>query len=312
MNLLAGRGDKCQSTNRREDVAVPLGFRRAYPAWKSEADWPEGPALFQPRNFSFFSGPGHFTGRVIGQPARRQDGKQRDRAEHQEGNLQSAQSRLFIDPHRLARLGGRRRGACQSLRQALVAEEIDAFQIDLIAQLRGDDRVCIQPVDHRGAQHAHHQRPHQGRAHRGGEIAGRTPQRADIARQFLRGGGDQHVEEQRHQRPRADAEEDETQQHGNGAPVVADDVRQPERARRHDRERARGDPARGEAVVQAHHQDGGEEDRQFQRHHRDRGLERIATLHDLDVERDGEIRGRFHCADQEHGDQTRTAQRGPQ
>ena len=63
-----------------------------------------------------------------------------------------------------------------------------------------------------GAEQADQQRPGHRRSDRGGEILRGAAQRADVAGEFFRRRGDQHIEQQRDQRALPDAEQDEAEQ----------------------------------------------------------------------------------------------------
>ena len=124
---------------------------------------------------------------------------------------------------------------------------------------------------------------------RGGEVLRGAAQRADVAGELLRRGGDQDVEQQRHQRALADAEQDQPEQHRDLAPVVAHDEGEPDQRDGAEREAVAADLPRRQPVVETDDQHRREEDGQVERHHRDRGRERRAALHDLDVERHREV-----------------------
>ena len=103
---------------------------------------------------------------------------------------------------------------CHHAPQPVVADEVDAVEIDLRLDLGRQRRVLGNAAQDGCAQQADQQRARDRRSDRGGEILRGAAQRADIARELLRRGGDQHVEQQRDQRALADAEQDQAEQHG--------------------------------------------------------------------------------------------------
>ncbi|GCC44084.1 hypothetical protein chiPu_0028339, partial [Chiloscyllium punctatum] len=135
----------------------------------------------------------------------------------------------------------------------------------------------------------------------------------------------QDVEQQRHQGALADAEQDETKKNGNLAPVVAHDEGEPQQRDGAERKAETSDLTRCQSVVEIDDQHRREEDREVERHHRDRCGDRRASLHDLDVERHREVQCslqrdhreqridraallRRHDADHDHDRRRRNAQ----
>ncbi len=102
------------------------------------------------------------------------------------------------------------------------------------------------------------------------------------------------------QRTLPDTENDQAEQHRPLVPVIADDEGQPHQRNGAEREAVAADLARRQTAVKPHDQHRGEEDREVERHHRDRGRNRRAALHDLDVQRDCEIEGGLERDDGEH------------
>ena len=238
-------------------------------------------------------------GLVVRQAAGREDRDQRDARHDQEADLERAQPRFGVDAHRLLDLLGRRRRALHDLEQPVVGDEVDVVEIDLRLDLGRQPRIVGQLIQDHAAQQADQERAGYRRADRGGEVLGGAAQRADVARELLGRGGDQHVEEQRDERSLAEPEHDEPDHDDGRAPVVAHDPGEPQQGHRADDEAELPDAPRGHLVVEPHDQHRREEHREVERQHRDGRLDRRAALDDLDVERHGEVEHRLERDDGE-------------
>jgi hypothetical protein len=91
-------------------------------------------------------------------------------------------------------------------------------------------------------------------------------------------GGDQHVEQQRDHRSLPDAEQDEPEENGNFAPVVAHDKGEPHERNGAQNEAVAADLPRRQPVVESDDQHCCEEHRKVKRHHRNRRRDGRAAL----------------------------------
>ncbi len=123
---------------------------------------------------------------------------------------------------------GDRGRALQRAAQAVVADKGDAVEIDLGLKLRRQHRARRDLAERDGAEQARREarRPPPSRPRRRGFAWSRAG--ADVTGERLRRRRHQHVEQQRHQRALADAEQDEAEQDRNLAPVVAHDEGEPD------------------------------------------------------------------------------------
>ena len=193
--------------------------------------------------------------------------------------------------------------ALSGAQQLIVADEVDAVEVDLGLERGRDGRVVRQVVEDEQAEQAHRHDAGEGRAQGGREVVGHAAHRAHVAGQLFRRAGHQHVEQQRQQRAFAQAED----RPARGSPPAC-----PSRCWIVNASRARpvatttkaiaGDLARGQPGVEADDQHRGGEDRQRVGDDGHRGLQAGAALHDLDVERDQEVDGRAQAANHQKRD----------
>src|SRR5690606_29872811 len=187
--------------------------------------------------------------RVTRQRAGREEREQREAGQREERDLERREPRLGVDAHRLHGLlvgGGRGRERGD---QAIVADERHLVEVELGLQLIRDPRVVDELAVHAGAEDADDERGRDRRADAGREIVRAAAERSDVARELLRRGRDEHVEEQRDQGALAEAGERHAGDHHAGAPIVADHRgEEGERDRRDEEGAARDGPRAREAI----------------------------------------------------------------
>ena len=114
--------------------------------------------------------------------------------------------------------------------QPVVADEGDVVEIDLRLDLGRQRGVLGNAAQHGRAQQADEERARDAVPTAAARLLVVPRNDPTSPARLLGRGGDQHVEQQRHQRSLPDAEQDEAEEDGDRAPIVAHDEGEPQSA----------------------------------------------------------------------------------